>query len=401
MDTKEAIMKPSLVRLLIIVVIMACAGAIFSSVMPDYLKNHIGIEGDVRGALEIPRELPGFLLVFITGVLVSMRRHNAFGGVFLIGIAAFIGLAFLVNTLPTFVIFMVLWSTATHAFMPLRDAVAIDLAGVDRRGWILGRIGAFRSVGLILGSAAVWLLMEYYKADFSTIWIFAAGIMVLGAIFSFTLPERKVKNRSVKKVKRFLYQKEYRLYYLLCMLFGARKQIFLTFAPWMLVSMFAQTAPDLALLMGISAGLGLFIKPFFGNMIDRFGERMILMVDAVLIVVLCTGYAVVPNLFQPGVALLLLYSFFVMDELLFSLSMARTTYLSSIVHDKNDMIPTMGLGGTLDHAVSMIVPLIGGILWVTIAPWAVFTFAGLVAIVTFFVVRRIPGKPEMDHQTAH
>ncbi len=386
-------MKPSLIRLLIIVAIMACAGAIFSSVMPDYLKNQIGIDGDVRGALEVPRELPGFLLVFITGILVSMRRHNAFGGVFLIGIAAFIGLAFLVNTLPTFVIFMVLWSTATHAFMPLRDAVAIDLAGVDRRGWILGRIGAFRSGGLILGTGAVWILMEQLNADFRTIWIFAAGIMVLGAIFSFTLPERKEKKTSVeKKVKRFLYRKEYRLYYLLCMLFGARKQIFLTFAPWMLVSLFAQTAPDLAVVMGISAILGLFVKPWFGNMIDRFGERTILMVDAVLIMLLCSGYAVVPNLFQPGIALLLLYSFFIMDELLFSLAMARTTYLSSIVHDKNDMIPTMGLGGTLDHAVSMIVPLIGGILWVTIAPWAVFAFAGLVAIATFFVVRRIPRK---------
>jgi len=386
-------MKPSLIRLLIIVALIACAGATFSSVMPDFLKNHIGIEGDVRGALEVPRELPGFLLVFITGILVSMRRHNAFGGVFLIGIAAFIGLAFLVKTLPTFVIFMVLWSTATHAFMPLRDAVAIDLAGVDRRGWVLGRIGAFRSGGLILGTGAVWLLMKHFEADFRTIWIFAAGIMLLGAIFSFTLPERKEKNKSVKNVKRFLYRKEYRLYYLLCMLFGARKQIFLTFAPWMLVSLFAQTAPDLAVVMGISAILGLFVKPWFGNMIDRFGERTILMVDAVLIALLCTGYAVVPNLFQPGVALLLLYSFFVMDELLFSLAMARTTYLSSIVHDKNDMIPTMGLGGTLDHAVSMIVPLIGGILWVVIAPWAVFTFAGLVAIVTIFVVRRIPGKP--------
>ncbi|RKZ08056.1 hypothetical protein DRQ25_09990 [Candidatus Fermentibacteria bacterium] len=390
-------MKPSLIKLLIIVALMACAGATFSSVMPDYLKNHIGIEGDVRGALEIPRELPGFLLVFITGIIVSMRRHNAFGAVFLIGIAAFIGLAFLVKTLPVFVIFMVLWSTSTHAFMPLRDAVAIDLAGVERRGWILGRIGAFRSGGLILGTGAVWLLMEHFKADFRAIWIFAAGIMLLGAIFSFTLPERKERKKPAEKVKRFLYRKEYKLYYLLCMLFGARKQIFLTFAPWMLVSLFAQTAPDLAVVMGISAILGLFIKPWFGNMIDRFGERTILMVDAVLIALLCTGYAVVPNVFQPGVALLLLYSFFIMDELLFSLAMARTTYLSSIVHDKNDMIPTMGLGGTLDHAVSMIVPLIGGILWVTIAPWAVFTFAGLVAIVTFFVVRRIPPKLDPAH----
>jgi len=58
-------MKPSLIRLLIIVVIMACAGAVFSSVMPDYLRNHIGIEGDVRGALEIPRELPAFVIFMV------------------------------------------------------------------------------------------------------------------------------------------------------------------------------------------------------------------------------------------------------------------------------------------------------------------------------------------------
>jgi len=388
-------MKPSLVRLLIIVAVIASAGAIFSSVMPDYLKNDIGIKGDVRGGLEVPRELPGFLLVFITGILVSMRRRNAFGGVFLIGIAAFIGLAFVVTALPAFVIFMVLWSTAAHAFMPLRDAEAIDIAGVARRGWVLGRIGAFRSGGLILGSGAVWLLMKYFKADFKTTWLFAAGIMVLGAILSFTLPEKK--KTSPIKAKRFLYRKEYRLYYVLCMLFGSRKQIFLTFAPWMLVSLYAQTAPDIAFVMGISALLGLFVKPWFGNMIDRLGERTILMADAVLILLLCSGYAVVPNLFQPGTALFLLYSFFVMDELLFSLAMARTTYLSSIVHDKNDMIPTMGLGGTLDHAVSMIVPLIGGILWVAVAPWAVFAFAGLVAIMTFFIVRRLPPEARQSH----
>jgi len=382
-------MKPSLIRLLIIVALMACAGAVFTSVMPDYLKNDIGIDGEERGALEVPRELPGFLLVFITGVLVSMRRHTAFGGVFLVGIAAFIGMAFLVETLPVFIIFMVLWSTASHAFMPLRDTTAIDLAGVDRRGWILGRIGAFRSGGLILGTGVVWILMKKFNADFQATWIFAACIMLLGAIFSFTLPERKEKKVQVKRFKRFMYRKEYRVYYLLCMLFGARKQIFLTFAPWMLVSLYARTAPDLAVLMGISAVLGLFVKPWFGNMIDRFGERTILMADAVLIVLLCTGYAVVPNLFGPGLALVLLYSFFIIDELLFSLSMARTTYLSSILQGENDMIPTMGLGGTLDHAISMIVPLIGGILWTMIAPWAVFAMAGLVAVTTFFVARHI------------
>jgi len=378
-------MKASLIRLLVTVLLLGATSTIFMSVMPDYLSNELGVDGEVRGALEVPRELPGFLLVFIAGFLVRVQRKKAIAMVFLIGILAFLGFAFFTDSLLRFVFFMVIWSSAMHAFIPLRDTTAIELAGSGKRGWVLGRVGAFRSLGLILGTAVVWVLMSQLNTDYKITWIVGAVLLIPGVFISMKLPS-SIGERERVNAKRFVFRKKYRLFYALCMLFGARKQIFLTFAPWLLVSVYDQKAPQLALAMGASALIGIFLKPVFGKLIDKLGERTILMADAALILLLSTAYAVVPQIAGPGIALALLYCFFVVDELLFSLSMARTTYLSRIIQNKSEMVPTIGLGGTIDHIVSMAVPVIGGILWMKVGPWAVFAMAGFVAAITFFTV---------------
>ncbi len=384
-------MKTPLVKLLATVILLGAASTVFMSVMPDYLSNELGIDGEVRGALEVPRELPGFLLVFIAGFLVRVQRRKAVTMVFVVGVAAFLGFAFFADSLFRFVLIMVVWSSAMHAFIPLRDSTAIELAGSGKRGWVLGRVGAYRSIGLILGTAVVWFLMSQLKTDYKITWIVGAVLLVPGILISMSLPS-SIGEAGRATARRFVFRKKYRLFYALCMLFGARKQIFLTFAPWLLVSVYGQKAPQLALAMGASALIGIFLKPVFGKLIDRLGERTILMADAALIALLSAAYAVVPSLAGPGTALALLYCFFVLDELLFSLSMARTTYLSGIIRKDSEMVPTIGLGGTIDHIVSMAVPVLGGVLWVKVGPWAVFAMAGFVAVITFFTVSTMPAR---------
>jgi predicted MFS family arabinose efflux permease len=385
-------MKSSLVKLLLMVILIGCANSIFMSLMPDYLSNGIRIGGDVRGALEIPRELPGFFLVFIAGALVRIPIRKALAMIFSLGVLAFAGLAFFPSGLVTFVLFMVMWSSAMHAFLPVRDTAAIELAGKNRRGWVLGRVGAFRSLGLILGTAVVWILMDRMKAGFQMTWLAAAVLLVPGIVLGAAMPGSSSEDARCLEARKFIVRKEYRLYYMLSMFFGARKQIFITFAPWLLVSVYDQKAAQLALAMGASALIGIFLKPFMGNLIDRYGERKVLLIDALLIMLLSSAYAVVPHITGPAVALALLYCFYVLDELLFSLSMARTTYLSSIIMTDAEMVPTIGLGGTIDHIVSMTVPLLGGILWVSVGSWSVFAMAGVVAVFTFLTVWRMPRR---------
>jgi MFS family permease len=393
--------KRPLGKLLLLVAVMSAGWAAFSALMPDYLHNVLHVSGEVRGMLEFPRELPGFLMVLLLGLIAVIPKGRALGLCFLAGIIALLGVAWIAGSLGGFIPFMILWSAGMHVYFPLRDALAMELTLGRRRGWVLGRIGAFRSVGLIGGTVLVFVCMKFFSRGFSFTYTATAVVLVAGLFLSLSLPRvpsdgPSVDSRGRSRLRdRFVYRKEYRLYYILALLFGARKQIFLTFAPWLLVSMFAQKAPQIALAMGCAAIIGIMVKPVFGKMIDRHGERAVLTVDAILLFFLCIGYAVVPTLLPSALALWVLYAFYVGDELLFSLSMARTTFLSRIVSSRGHLLPTMGLGGTLDHVVSMLIPVGAGILWMKVGYWSVFSLAALVAVGTLVAVRFMPCRKEL------
>ena len=56
--------------------------------------------------------------------------------------------------------------------------------------------------------------------------------------------------------KRFVFRRADKLFYLLNILFGARKQIFLTFAPWVLVTVYGASPARMASLALASAAAG-------------------------------------------------------------------------------------------------------------------------------------------------
>lgn len=385
---------PGMFRLLAAAALMSAAGNVFSSVMPDFLCNVLRVGGDVRGALETPRELPGFLQVLMLSALSGLGRARSMTLSFWAGAASFAGLAAAGASFPWFVAMMIVWSASMHLFVPLRDAMAMDLAGESRRGAVLGSVGASRSLGLILGTVSVWLVMDLARLGYSEVFWSSAALLAGGALLCRGLVRLEHSDPGRVRPRKFVVRREYRLYYILAVLFGARKQIFLTFAPWLLVSAYGQRAPELALAMGVSAGAGLFSKPLFGNLIDKFGERTVLTWESLLVFLMCVSYAAAPSVLEPVAAVFTLYGLYVLDELLFSLAMARTTYLSRILLAREDMVPTLGLGGTIDHAVSMTVPAGAGILWVTVGTWSVFVLASVVALVNLFFVRRMPRHME-------
>ncbi|MDM7993031.1 MAG: MFS transporter [Candidatus Fermentibacter sp.] len=383
-------------RMMIGVALMAAAGNVFSSVMPDFLFNVLRVGGETRGALEVPRELPGFLQVVLVGLVAGMARGRALSICFLAGVVSFLVLAVAGSSFAVFMACMLLWSAGMHLYVPLRDALAMDLGPGRGRGWILGTVGAYRSAGLMLGTGIVWVVLGRIHGGFGAVYGAAAVVLALGFALTMAIPrvrgDRTEGEPGPSMKERFVLRREYRLYYILAILFGARKQIFLTFAPWLLVSLFDQKAPDLALAMGAAALLGLFSKPLFGDLIDRYGEKSVLTVESILVFAMCIGYAAAPSVLARGAALAVLYSLYVLDELLFSLSMARTTYLSRIARCSGDIVPTLGLGGTLDHAVSMLVPAGAGLLWAFLGPWSVFCLAAVVAAVNLVFVRKMESR---------
>jgi predicted MFS family arabinose efflux permease len=147
------------------------------------------------------------------------------------------------------------------------------------------------------------------------------------------------------------------------MLYGARKQIFLTFGPWVLVEVFRQPVTTMSLLFFIVAVIGIFVKPWIGHLIDKVGERFVLSAEACLFFLTCLGYSLAENLFPPAIAILFIYICYITDFTLDSVGMARITYMKKIALNPEDISPSLSLGTSLDHVVTIFLPILGGLAW--------------------------------------
>jgi len=189
--------------------------------------------------------------------------------------------------------------------------------------------------------------------------------------------------------RRLVYRREYHIFYAISALFGIRKQIFLVFGTWVLVSLHEVPVATIALLYFVASALGVLLRPLLGDVIDWLGERKVLATDEIMLLVVCMIYAFASDVFAAPHDLWALYGAYMLDHILFALRVARTTYLKKIAVDPADITPTISLGITIDHVVAMSLPVLSGIIWERYGHQWVFVLAGAIALGGFFICLRI------------
>ncbi len=187
-----------------------------------------------------------------------------------------------------------------------------------------------------------------------------------------------------------VFRRTYFLFYLMCFMEGWRKQIFIAFAGFLLVSQYHTSLRTmLCLWMGVQM-LSWVTSPAVGRLIDRYGERRILMFYYTGMTVFFTGYATIRNPY-------LLYGLFVIDNAFFVFGMALTTYVRRIAPIV-EHTPTLSLGVAMNHVAAVAMPLVGGFLWKYLGYQWVFlsgTVAAAISIVTAsWVPRHMPETAE-------
>ena len=370
-------------------VFLGIAQSVDGSTLTNYLKEHFGMMIIHRSGLEIPRELPGLLVVLTIGSLSFL------GGDARISVAANVLAAigmFSLGVIPpqyAFVIVVIfVYSMGQHIFMPLSGNIGMSFAEYDGMGKILGRLSSVGNIAIVISSASLWALYKFAHMTFSTAFTIGAVAFLIAAILMWFIRPAQ----TVRVKKRFVYRKEYRLYYWLCMLYGARKQIFITFGPWVLVEVFKQPVATMTLLFLIVAVIGIFVKPWIGHMIDKVGERVVLSTEAFLFFLTCLGYAFAEDLFRPSLAIAVIYVCYVADFTLDSVYMARVTYMKKIALKPEDVSPSLSLGTSVDHVVTLFLPILGGLAWYKGGPGGykyVFLAGAVVAFLNFISSRRI------------
>ena len=87
---------------------------------------------------------------------------------------------------------------------------------------------------------------------------------------------------------------------------------------------------------------------------------------------------------------------FIMDGVLFALRIALTTYLKKIAEKPSDITTTVSMGITIDHALSMTIPIFSGWVWEHWGYRWVFIIATCIAICRVRVDFPMPGSPPMS-----
>jgi len=362
------------------------ASGIFTVTFNNYLSEIHHLSAEARGWLEFPRELPGFLMVFVAGMMLTLLRETQMAAIaMLLSAMGALGLGFLTPGTTMLILWIIIWSMGDHVIFTVEGVIGLKLARDGGEGRRLGQFGGARNFGTITGVGIVFLLAKFTGDRYGLFYIIAAGCALMAGVLYLKL---KV-GRGDKPSRRLVFKRKYNLFYAISALFGIRKQIFLAFGGWVLVAIHGVDVSTIALLYFIAATLGVIFRPLLGEVIDWLGERFVLAADELLLIVICMCYAFASDILPAPYDLYLLYSAYIFDSILFALRVARTTYLKKIADDPADITPTISAGITIDHVVAMSLPILSGYIWEAYGFRWVFILAAAIALAGYFVCLQI------------
>lgn len=364
---------------------MGMAYSVMDATFNNFLNARFSLSGWERAFLEFPRELPGFLVVFVSAAVwfLCSRRLGALS--LALGAAGALLIGFVSPSFFVMAIWLFIYSTGQHVFMPLASTIGMELAEPGKTGQRLGQLNAIRNLAAIFGSFVVFIGFKSLGFTFQHTFVITAVGLGIAAFLLFSMKPSQPKPANIfLKLRR-----EYSLYYILAVLYGSRKQLFITFAPWVLVKIFNQPTELMATLMMIGGIIGILFQPFLGWMIDHLGERTVLASEAVLLILVCLCYGFSRSLFPEEIAFWIVCACYLFDQILMSVSMARSTYMKKIALEDADIQPALTAGITIDHVFSISVALLGGWVWNTFGFQYVFLMGALIALTNLYFALQV------------
>ena len=345
---------------LIATALLGVTQAVESTSFANRLAEDLGFTTRQRTLLEFPRELPGLLIVFVIGMLSFLGdiRSAAVGNIF--GGSGLLAFGFVPSGFWAVVITMMLYSLGQHVYFPLQSAISMTFARDGNLGRRLGEIQSVNTAMLIITAAVLYVLYSFVGIPFKVAFTMGAIAMIAAGVMFLMMNPGPPKTKK----SRFVIKKKYTLFYLVAVFFGSRRQITMTFVVWLIVTIYEQPASTIVILFFITNVIGVFFRPYIGMHIDRHGERATLILEGTLLTLSCFGLAFAKVLFSRPVALIVVSACYVIDNL-FSVGaqMSRTTYIKKLVDSQDEVSGALAFGLSLDHILSMTMPIIAGVVW--------------------------------------
>lgn len=336
--------------LLVLVLAVAASFQGWRTLYNNFAVELAGLSGEQNGLVQSLREVPGFLSLLVIYIMLVVREHTL---VALSVLTLGAGVA-MTGFFPSFhgVIFTTLiMSFGFHYYETVHQSLVLQYFSKAQAPAVMGRMRGFSSGANIVVGAAIFLLSPVL--EYQTLFLLFGCVAVLAALWCFT--QNPASRHTVPQRRGMVLRRQYWLFYLLTFFSGARRQIFVAFAVFLMVQRFGFTVQEITALFMLNNAVNWFLSPAIGRAVTRFGERRVLTLEYAALIAVFVGYAVVQSK-------LLVAALYILDHVFYNFAMAIKTYFQKIA-DPADIAPSMAVSFTINHIAAVFIPAVGGMLW--------------------------------------
>lgn len=363
----------------------------WSALLNNFVIEAAGFTGVEIGWLHTIREIPGFLAIGVIAIIIFMREQ-ILGTVALLMLGAATAVTAWFPSFGGLLTVTMISSIGFHYFETVNQSLQLQWIEKQRApqtlGWIMG-IGAAAS---LLSYGLLVVTWQAFDLSYSFVYLVSGGVTAAIAIFCFlAYPQFEAPHPQFKS---FVLRRRYWLYYALQFMSGARRQIFVVFAAFMMVERFGFEVHEITALFLINFVANMLFAPVMGHAVARWGERRALNFEYIGLIAVFLSYG---GIYYFGWGVVLAAGLYVIDHLFFALAFALKTYFQKIA-DPQDIAPTAAVSFTINHIAAVFLPALLGYLWIT-SPGAVFALAAAMAAVSLGLSLLIPRHPEPGNET--
>ena len=368
------------------------AYGLYKGVFDNYLAEMVSMSAFDKGVSEFFRELPGLALIFILAMLYTMSAEKIYkiGALFsLVGMAAhaIIPANRVLVILPIFT-----YSLGEHIQLGMKNTLSLEYSTEGHGGSALGIQNAVYQMGTLAGYIIVILIFAVFDSSlglFRSVFWLSAAVIFLGFLSSLQMSGH---SETDKTKQRFYFRKKYQKYYMLELFYGARKQIFFTFGPYVLVLFYGANAMVISILFAVSSVCCFFASPAVGKIIDHFGYRIVMITDTLILVIVCFFYGFAHHIFPTHIAFIICCVNYVLDSVISLASMASNVYVQDLSENEDEVRATISTGVSVNHFITILIALCGGWIWKTLGIETLFILSAVLGLCNSAYASTVKGE---------
>ena len=366
--------------LLLSILVTGLSYGLYKGMLDNYLAEIVGLGEMERGVAEFFREIPGVVLVLILALFYMLSAETMYkaGAVFLL---AGMGMMSILPPGKVLVILSItMYSLGEHIQIGMKNTLSLKYARPGHGGAALGAQNSASQIGTLVGYIAVVVAFSVLAGGEGTYKLFFAVAAVLAAISAVMSFRITGKSETDSTKRRFYFHKKYTKYYMLEMFYGARKQVFFTFGPYVLILFYKADAAMISLLFAISAVTCFFASPVVGKIIDRIGYKTVMVADTIILVAVCFAYGFAHRIFPENVSFVICCCAYVLDAVISLASMASNVYVQDLADTQEEVKATISTGVSINHVITVFIALFGGWIWQTLGMELLFVLSALLGL---------------------